>query len=427
MARLSLLILIYGIIPAVQSVLYMMDLAFITVGSALNYTLSIFTYYWVFNHLLISVKIPRLQKFFPYDRMVGFHAISGIFLTISIYYHGAYKLFTGKQLEGSSIVLFFLWTVLLFLASIWIDTPFTKRIRKALFGKFENLKKVSYDLLKIIHTYLFIAFAFISFIHVNESDFLYTSYSFVNGYGTYFPLSVLAIVVYSRVRKLFLPVLQVVSVRNEVETLVLSLEPKGARRLRYRAGQFGYLRILKKGMKLEEHPFSFLSNPHEGKVMLGIKALGDFTTSLEKLKEGDTVKINGGFGNFIPNTEEPSNVLIGSGIGIVPILALLRNMKHDAPKGKVEAFLAVTQREELLFEEELKELEQSIKNLQIRTYVYKEDGILYTAELFKKEIEHPADAHYFLCSSPGVRVIVTEALYTLGIKSHQIHFEAFSY
>lgn len=427
MAKVILLVTLYGIIPGIQSVLYMIDLPFVTIGSTVNYVFSIFTYYAVFNHLLISVKIPRLQSFFPYDRMVRFHALSGILLALAIYYHGAFKFFTGKDLDASSFMLFFLWTILLLLAILWIDTPFTRNKRAFLLGKNERLQKVSYDLFKGLHEYLFILFAFISYIHINESDFLYSSYSFITVYGTYFPLIVISIVVYARVRRLFLPKMSVVSVRNEAETLVLTLEAKGKRKPRYRAGQFGYLKVFKKGVQQEDHPFSFLSNPHEDTIMLGIKALGDFTRSLQKLQNGDTVRINGGFGNFVPQKKQSPLVFIGSGIGIVPLVSLIRDMRHIPPGGDVDVFLAVNVREELLFEEELTELAASIENLKLHTYIYTEDGTLYTSELFREEIGNPEHAHYFLCSSPGVRKIVTEALIDIGVKTRQIHFEAFSY
>ncbi len=426
MAKIILFSVLYGVIPTVQSVLYIIDLPFVTFGSTVNYVLSIFTYYAVFNHLLISVKIPCLQRLFPYDRMVKFHATSGIVLTAGIYYHGAYKLLAGKILKPSSIILFFLWTFLLLLAVIWIETPFTRVLRRSLLASHEKLKKLSYDLLKGVHEYLFIVFAFISFIHVNESDFLYSSFSLITVYGSYFPPLVLAIVAYSRIRRLFLPKLNVVQVRQEADTLVLTLKPKG-RSISYRAGQFGYLKVLKKGMKNEEHPFSFLSYPEEELLMLGIKSLGDFTFSLQTLKPGDTVRINGGFGNFIPKNDETPKVFIGSGIGIVPLVSLLRRMRHTPPKTPTTALFAVNVREELLFEEELNELEQSIRNLSISTFVYQEDGILFSADLFTSKIENPGGSSFYLCSSPSVRSIVTRELNTMGVSEKQIHFEAFSY
>lgn len=427
MVRIGLFIILYGLIPAVQSYLYIIDLAFVTPASALNYIFSIFSYYAVFSHLLISVKIPRMQHILPYDRMIKFHALSGILLTLAIYYHGAFKLLSGKELEGTSIMLFFLWTFLLFLAVIWIETPFSRSIRNALLKRFVVLKRIPYDLLKGIHEYLFFAFAIITFIHINESDLLYSSYSFITVYGSGFPIAVLALVLYGRLRRFFFPRFTVMSVRNEADTLVLTLSSAGKHSLRYRSGQFGYLKVLKKGMNREEHPFSFLSHAHEKEVMLGIKSLGDFTRSIQALLPGDTVSINGGFGNFIPSADEKPKVFIGSGIGIVPLVSLVREMRHIPPKGVTDVFLAVTLREELLFEEELKELEKTIGNLNLHLYVYKEDGILYTSELFRQAIGNPEQAHYFICSSPGVREIVTSALTSIGASKKQIHFEAFSY
>lgn len=427
MARLIFVFLMYIGIPLMQVLFYLQELPFFGFFETINYVCSILSFYAIFNHLLISVKIPRMQKFFPYDAMIKIHALSGILLSITIYFHGAFKIIIGKRIEGSTWVLLALWTFLLFLAILWIETPFSRRLRKALLTLIPTFAKVPYDLMKRIHGYLFIFMGYMVYSHVNEADFMFSSNPFIATYATYYPLAVFAIVAYSKFRKLFLPRLKVAEKRIVADLAVLSLVPVGNRKIHYRAGQYGYFRVMGKSIFEEEHPFSFLSTPGEHEIRVGIKMLGDYTKTIGELEHGSIIRINGGFGNFIPSYLKADTVLIGSGIGIVPLLSLLRHMKYEKPTEKVTAFLSVKSREELLYAEELLELERDIPNLSINTFVFEEDGILYSEEVFTNYVKNPAFCNFFLCSSPGVRNIVVKSLKSIGVTDKQIQFEAFSY
>ncbi len=99
----------------------------------------------------------------------------------------------------------------------------------------------------------------------------------------------------------------------------------------------------------------------------------------------------------------------------------------DPPAVPVTAFLAVDTRDELLFEDELRLLVQDDSQVNLHLFIYQEDGVYYTPELFSERLEDPAHARYFICSSPKVRDIVLPALASLGVPSSAIEFEAFSY
>lgn len=427
MIRLIFILGIYVIIPGIQALLYIQELPFIRVGEALNYIFSILTFYAVFNHVLITVKIPRFQKFFPYDKMVKIHALSGFFLALSIYYHGLFKIASGKIITLQSWILMILWTFLMVVSIAWISTPFTNKLRTLLFRLFPWFEGTSYDLMKALHGYLFILFGVIAYFHVSDAGFFYSSSQLISLYGTLFPLIVLAIFLYSKVRKLFMPKLRLVERENAGGTYMLTFEPMNRRTLKYKAGQFGYLKRLGHGLCAEEHPFSFLSAPADQKIMMGIKDLGDYTKSLNTLEPGDTFRINGGFGNFIPRFEEEHIVLIGSGIGIVPLVSLVKDLARRKPGSRVTAFFAVDTREELLLEQEFTDCERKNPNLKIHVFVYQEDGILYSADLFKMHLEQPEACSYYICSSPSVRKILIKELNTLGVKNRQMFYEAFSY
>ncbi len=422
-----LLVFLYGIIPGIQFTLFMMDLPFFGVLDSVNYFLSIFSYYFILNHILITIKLPFFQKRFPYDRMVKFHVVSGTLIITSIYWHVIYKLVIGKEIEFLSWAILALFSLLYLSAILWIEAPGVRHVRRKILNRIGRKHLARYDLLKSFHGYAFLFLGFLGFLHITEAGVTDSSYAFASIYPLIHLVLVGLLVLYSRLRKIWLPRLVLKENQQVHDVSILTFVPEGSKNIAYRAGQFGYIRWKTPGLPTEEHPFSFLSCPTDSEISLGVKVLGDFTETTAKVPAGSIARINGGFGNFIPDFSRGKTCLIGSGIGIVPILSLLRDMKNHQPENAVLCFLAVTTREDLLIGEEIGKIAAMIPNLEVRILVYQEDGVLYSTDFFKNSIDFPHDYSYYLCSSMPVRTIVLNALDELGVPRHHFHFEAFSY
>ncbi len=422
-----LLILLYGIIPGIQFTLFMMDLPFFGIIDSVNYFLAIFTYYFILNHILITIKLPFFQKLFPYDRMVKFHVVSGTLIITSIYWHALYKLIIGKEIEFLSWTILVLFSLLYFTAILWIEAPGTRHLRRKILKRIGKKHFAPYDLLKSFHGYAFLALGFLGYLHIRDAGVTDSSYAFASLYPLIHLVIIGILVLYSRLRKFRLPRLRLVKNQQVNDVNILTFTPEGTKKIAYRAGQFGYIRWKTPGLPAEEHPFSFLSCPTDPEISLGIKVLGDFTETSAKVEVGSIARINGGFGNFIPNFNEEKVCLIGSGIGIVPILSLLKDMQNHKLEKKVLCFLAVNTREDLLIEEEIKKIAAMTPNLELRILIFQEDGILYSSDFFKESIDNPKEYSYYLCSSMPVRTIVLTALHQIEVSHHQFHFEAFSY
>jgi len=422
-----LLIFLYGIIPGIQFTLFMMDIPFFGVMDTVNYCLSIFSYYFILNHILITVKLPFFQKRFPYDRMVKFHVISGTLIITSIYWHALYKIIIGKEIEFLSWLILALFSMLYLLAILWIEAPGVRHVRRKILKRMGRKQVARYDLMKSFHGYAFLFLGILGYLHINEAGVTNSSYALASIYPLIHLVLVGSLVLYSRLRKIWLPRLILQKNLQVHDVSILTFAPEGAKRIAYRAGQFGYIRWKTPGLPPEEHPFSFLSCPSDPQISLGIKVLGDFTETTAKVQVGSIARLNGGFGAFIPDFAAGKTCLIGSGIGIVPILSLVRNMQNHQPQNTVLCFLAVNTREDLLIGDEIGKIAAMTPNLDVRILVYKEDGILYSTDFFKEAIVTPKEYSYYLCSSMPVRTIVLNALDELGVPRHHFHFEAFSY
>ncbi len=87
-----------------------------------------------------------------------------------------------------------------------------------------------------------------------------------------------------------------------------------------RAGQFLMLWI----PGVDEIPLSIM-NTENGQASVSVKAVGDATRALHRMKQGETVGVRGPFGNCF--TETGGRILmVGGGIGTVPLLFLAKRL-----------------------------------------------------------------------------------------------------
>jgi len=101
--------------------------------------------------------------------------------------------------------------------------------------------------------------------------------------------------------------------------------------------------------RVDEIPLSIL-NAADGTASVAVKAVGEATQALHKLKRGDTIGIRGPFGNNF--TEHYGKVLlVGGGTGTAPLLFLAKRL---APKAKHITFVTGAKtKTELLYLNEL--------------------------------------------------------------------------
>jgi predicted ferric reductase len=154
---------------------------------------------------------------------------------------------------------------------------------------------------------------------------------------------------------------RVVSVTREVTSVwTVTLEPTAGRPLHYAPGQFQFLRPHGGAIPSEEHPFSIASSPSpEGLLCLTIKESGDFTGAISRMKPGDLATVHGPFGRFShvfhPNTDDL--VFIAAGVGITPLMSMLRYMRDQRDGRRVLLVYANRRATDIVFRSELESIQ----------------------------------------------------------------------
>src|SRR5712691_4612467 len=110
----------------------------------------------------------------------------------------------------------------------------------------------------------------------------------------------------------------------------LRMRGRGLDRLKAEPGQFFLWRFLARDSWWASHPFSLSAAPTNDSMRITVKALGDFSGRIRRVRPGTRVVAEGPFGTFTELVRPREKlVLIAGGIGITPIRALLEQMTGE--------------------------------------------------------------------------------------------------
>jgi predicted ferric reductase len=410
-----IVLVLYLVWPLYQVLDYIGVQPFANAVDMANYGASILAYDWLLLNVLLSLKIPLLQRALPYDFRIRAHIVTTIGITAFLGWHALYYLVLNpKEISLVTWSLVVVFPLLIFFSLRWISLP-----------GFRWLAKGSYDVLKLVHKVLYVVLAALAYVHVIDAKVIgVASPASSFGFQLLFVAAVGAFVL-ARVHNLLLPMMTVeeVTTRGGVTEVTLV----GNRKPRYRAGQFAFLRFQHPELGREEHPFSFTSAAHEPAVTFAIKNVGDFTAKLPNLAVGDRVKVNGGFGAFRPPRTNVPLVLIGTGIGAAPLVSILKELVEHPRTEPLHCIVSANSRDDLVDPDWWDRLPGLLPGLKLRVLLADQGAPLFSEQLMRDELGDPTAYEYFLCSSDRVRKILLGILIKLRVPSNKIHYEGFTF
>lgn len=216
----------------------------------------------------------------------------------------------------------------------------------------------------------------------------------------------------------------------------LQLKPKNGKAFKFEAGQFAWITANESPFKDSEHPFTIASSAENLEtISFTIKELGDFTRTVKDLKTGQEVYVDGPFGTFSyeRHPEAKGFIFIAGGIGITPMMSMLRTMADRKDKRPLVLIYANKTWEGVTFREELESL-QSRLNLKV-THVleqppenWKGDKGFVTAETIKRNLPDsfkPNELVIFICGPLPMMNAIEKILPTIGISIGDFHSERF--
>ncbi|MEX0760548.1 MAG: ferredoxin reductase family protein, partial [Tistlia sp.] len=153
----------------------------------------------------------------------------------------------------------------------------------------------------------------------------------------------------------------------------LDIQPApGTRPLGYRAGQFVWMTEGTRRFPLFDHPFSLADSPLRPGLSLIVKEAGDFTRRIGSLAPGTPIGIDGPHGDFtLEDHEGESILLLAGGVGIAPIMGLLRDLAARRDPRPIRLAYAAGQPENFAC---LPEIEAARSRLDLQVTLLSEEG-----------------------------------------------------
>lgn len=214
----------------------------------------------------------------------------------------------------------------------------------------------------------------------------------------------------------------------------VELTPRTQTPFGYAPGQFAFISFLSSTVSAEPHPFTLSSTPSRpGALQFAIRACGDWTKNTSGLSTGDEAFIHGPFGRFgyLYTGGDRSLIMIAGGIGITPMLSMLRFMADRKDPREITLIWSNRSRNHVVFAREFEDLETQLtafRHVPIFTRNAESGnraGRLNRAMLEKVLHGRDRAAAVYVCGPPRMMKQIMADLKDLGFPARSIFTEAF--
>lgn len=224
---------------------------------------------------------------------------------------------------------------------------------------------------------------------------------------------------------------EVIKVSKETHNVhTVTLEPVGRPVFDFTAGQFAFVKFQSKTVSNEEHHFTIASAPEPSILQFTIKESGDFTSTIKNLKAGDKAYVEGPFGVFVNPENVGPIVFTAGGIGITPIMSMLRQMHNSGLFTVTTLIYANRKREDIAFYDELNELQKQSWFQVVHVLSEEEvDGFYHghiSKDIYQKEAGNVKEAKHFIVGPVPMIDTAKSILLEIGVPKESIFTERFS-
>jgi predicted ferric reductase len=387
------------------------------------------TYFAILGIFLIA-RIPFVERGVGHDRLVTWHRKLAPYSLFLIGFHVFFIIFgfagqdqipLYKELWNMLTKFYWMWAALGgFILMILAGVTSYKKARA----------KMSYETWWIIHIYTYAAVA-LSFMHQVLNGSMFVGHPLNRWFWTALYVVMGASVLYWRIG---LPLVR--SMRHNIKVDRVVIEGPGVvsvimrgRKLHMLAaqgGQFFSWRFLTQGHLLVAHPYSLSAAPTEHYVRITVKDLGDHSRSLALLRPGTRVFVEGPYGAFTAGrASSPHVVLVGGGVGITPIRAIIEEFKNGV---QMDVIFRASKEEDLVLREELDYLAaNSDGTIRVHYLLGPRKNHPMDARALTKLVPSFADADVYICGPTPLVESVRKAAQDVGVPKDKFHDEAFAY
>lgn len=209
----------------------------------------------------------------------------------------------------------------------------------------------------------------------------------------------------------------------------------GTPELGYHAGQFVWMTEGGRRFPLFDHPFSIADSPARPGISLIIKEAGDFTNGIGRLAPGTAIGLDGPYGEFTLEAHPADAVLlIAGGVGIAPVMGLLRDMVARRDPRPVRLVYAVGQVANIACRDEIEGARATLDLTPMFVSETPQDGFDgHVGRLDRARLAElldgldPARTVALMCGPGPMVTSVSDTLLDLGLPMDNVIYERFDY
>lgn len=229
-------------------------------------------------------------------------------------------------------------------------------------------------------------------------------------------------------------IISIDTIASRTIKLVLQLEedPEVGLAFEFEPGQFVELEIPEQNLK---RAYSLANTANwEGQLefLIRLQPNGKFSNFLQQAKPKQKILVHPASGAFTINKQSANaRCFIAGGTGLAPFLSILSRAAEWAEDHPTHLFLGVNNEAEILCQEELNKLQESLPQLSVEVCVWKPEnnwqGFIGTpVDAFKAYLaDKGADTDVYLCGPPVLVEFSTTAALEAGVNEHNIFSERF--
>uniref|UniRef100_A0A1V2I9D7 Oxidoreductase n=1 Tax=Pseudofrankia asymbiotica TaxID=1834516 RepID=A0A1V2I9D7_9ACTN len=388
--------------------------------------------YLMLIELLLMARVPVLERAVGLDRLAAWHRGLGTNIVVLMVVH-VLLIVWGYGLSDHHQPVSELFTVVTTYPEMWKATIGTLIFVAVGLVSARRLRpRISYEIWYLLHLTVYVSVLLV-YGHQTANGAEFVGHPANRVVWQFMYLAVATCLV---VWRLVLPLAKIARSGMRVERVVQEapgvvsvwISGRHLDRLGVRSGQFLLWRFLAPGHWLTAHPYSLSAPPRPGQLRITVKAAGDHSGAIARLRPGTFVVAEGPFGRFTAERATRGKaLLIAGGSGIGPVRALADDLV--ARGDDVIVVHRVRTSRDLALRQELERMGQE-QRLLMHGVVGSRKELGYdplAADLIEASVPDVIERDVFICGPTGLTHGLVRSLRTLGLPDEQIHTEDFSF
>ncbi len=378
--------------------------------------------------VLLAARLPGLERAVGHDRLVRWHRTIGGWPIAAIALHIIFITLGYAQTTSTGVLHEFV-TLLFHYPDVMASlVGFSLLVMAGLASAKIARSKMKYETWWVVHLYMYLGLA-LAFAHQFRIGVVFLTHSWARAAWIAGAIVVAVVALTSRVGA---PVLfnlrhrlRVASVAEEGPGIYsVTIRGRHLEDLDVAGGQFFLWRFVTRDLWWHAHPYSLSAMPRPPFLRITVKAVGDASARLAHLAAGTRVLVEGPYGSFTRHrARRPRVTLIGAGVGVTPLAALLEDLDERVD---VSVVVRASTSQELIHRDEIAAM-VAARGGTFHELVGPRAKVRLDARHLRQLVPAIAQSDVFICGPSDFNDAVATALAKAGVGAGHIHREEFAF